>query len=103
MPSPVVLDRRRLAVHDALGAHDLAAECLADGLMAEADAEDRAPSPASSRDELEADAASVRRAGPGRDTDRLGREPHASADIASLTHDLARVTEHLEDTGRGCR
>ena len=37
----VVVDRRRLAVHDPRGAHDLAAEGLADGLVAQADAQDR--------------------------------------------------------------
>src|SRR5262249_50926541 len=37
----VVLDRRRLAVHDALGADDLAAECCTERLMSEADTEDR--------------------------------------------------------------
>ena len=35
-----VLDRRQLAMHLARGADDIAAELLADGLVAEADAED---------------------------------------------------------------
>ena len=36
-----VRDHRGLAVHDLFGAHDLAAECFADRLVTEADAEDR--------------------------------------------------------------
>ena len=39
--APVVVDRRRLAVHDLGRAHDPPAEDLADALVAEADAEDR--------------------------------------------------------------
>lgn len=40
-PLPVVIDLRGLAVHDLPGADDLAAKRFADGLMAEADAEQR--------------------------------------------------------------
>ena len=36
-----MMDRRGLAVHQAVGADDIAAVDLADGLVAEADAEDR--------------------------------------------------------------
>src|SRR5690606_16531120 len=39
--APVVVNFRRLAVHQVVGAHDFAAERLADGLMPEADAQDR--------------------------------------------------------------
>src|SRR5258705_2902698 len=42
---PVVMDLRYLAVHEAGRAHDLAAERLAEGLVAEADAEDGGPAP----------------------------------------------------------
>src|SRR3990172_11266766 len=37
----IMVDRRGLAVHQASGSHDLAAECGADALMAETDPKDR--------------------------------------------------------------
>src|SRR3546814_12287818 len=49
-----------------------AAEMLADRLMAEADAEQRTPRVGAGGDEVEADARFVRRAGAGRDQDRIG-------------------------------
>src|SRR5215472_11535414 len=68
-----VLDFRKLAVHRDRRADDLAAEGLADGLMAETDAEDR-DARRCSRNQVEADAGLVRRARAGREHDgvRLG-------------------------------
>src|SRR5262249_59941093 len=52
-------------------ADDLAAECLPDRLMAEADAEDR-NARRRCRDQIKANAGLVRRAGPWREHDRVG-------------------------------
>ena len=69
----VVADLRRLAVHDAIGADDVAAVRFADRLMAEADAEDRdRASPAA--DDVDGDAGFLRRARPGREHDRRRRQ-----------------------------
>ena len=62
--------RADLAVHRRRRADDLAAERLADRLVAEADAEDRDLA-RSGGDQVEADAGLVRRAGAGRQHDRL--------------------------------
>src|SRR3546814_7379905 len=55
-----------------MAALDNAAEMLADRLMAEADAEQRAPRVGAGGDEVEADARVIGRAGAGRDQDRIG-------------------------------
>jgi hypothetical protein len=68
---PIVPDTRRLPVHDLPRPHHLAAERLADGLVAEADAEDRHAA-GETRDGSERDARLVRRARPGREDD-VGR------------------------------
>src|SRR3546814_17887883 len=55
-----------------MAALDNAAEMLADRLMAEADAEQRAPRVGAGGDEVEADARVIGCAGAGRDKDRVG-------------------------------
>ena len=64
----VVADARDFAVDDLARAHDLAAEDLADGLVAEADAENRHPA-AKFADDIFADARLLRDARPRRDDD----------------------------------
>ena len=66
----IVADGRYLAVDDLRGPHDLAAEHLADGLMAEADAEDWHLA-AERPDEVLADASVFRHARARRDHDAL--------------------------------
>ena len=66
----LVDDRRHLAVHQRRRAHHRAAIGLADRLVAEADAEDRHAS-GGLLDQVEADPGLVRRAGAGRQHDRL--------------------------------
>src|SRR6185295_7977862 len=66
-----VLDQRELAMHRNRRAHDLAAEGLADRLMAEADAKDR-DGRRCLADQVEADAGVVWRAGAGREHDGVG-------------------------------
>ncbi len=102
-PSPLVLDLGQLAVHRHRRAHHLAAERLADRLMAEADAEDR-DGRRRLGDQVEADAGLVRRAGAGREHDRLRRPPPSPRSVAILslrctTHvrpQLAQVVEQVE-------
>src|SRR5947208_5513588 len=72
-PAPVVQDGRGLAVHDAPGTHDRAAEGGADRLVPEADAEDGEPA-REALDERHRDARLARRAWPGRDHDAVGAE-----------------------------
>ena len=89
-------DRRDLAVDGDGRAHHLAAEHLADRLMAEADAEDR-DFRAGLADEVEADAGLARRARAGREDDRVGRAiddvGHARRIVA---HDLDLGAERTE-------
>lgn len=72
-PLPVVKDLRGLAVHDLPGADDLAAKRFADGLMAEADAEQRDVA-LRGVDERNGDARVRRRTRPGRNNDLLRLE-----------------------------
>ena len=67
-----VSDRADLAVHGLRRAHDLAAERLADGLVAEADAEACGIFAGGSLDQRQADAGPVRIAGAGRQDDARG-------------------------------
>src|SRR3546814_16170072 len=69
-PAAVVADRRGLAVHQ-MAALDNAAEMLADRLMAEADAEQRAPRVGAGGDEVDTDASVIGRAGAWRDKERV--------------------------------
>src|ERR1700693_6084727 len=68
--APVVVDRRRFAVHDPRRAHDRAAEGGADRLMAEADAENRNLA-GETLDEGHRNAGLLRRAWTGGDDDAL--------------------------------
>jgi len=69
----VMIDRAGLAVHQVRGADHLAAEGLADGLMAEADAED-GDFAGHVTDERHQNAGLARRAGTGREQDAVGAE-----------------------------
>jgi hypothetical protein len=83
-----VLDRRGLAVHQGLGADHLAAEGLAHGLMAQADAEDRHVQ-RRAVENVEADARLVGRAGTGRQQDGLGlQRPGLGGRQVVVAHDL---------------
>ena len=72
MPRPVWLMRLVLPCISCGARIDVAAHRLADRLMAEADAEDRRRR-REALDQRQADAGLVRRAGAGREDDRLGR------------------------------
>src|SRR5262245_10409790 len=72
-------DGRQLAMHQLLRPDDLAAECLSDGLMTEADAQNRRRL-GSGPDEVEADSGFIGRAGSGRQYDRLGLRGQNLAD-----------------------
>src|SRR5687767_2739315 len=89
-----VQDRRDTPVHQPIGTHDLAAERLADRLMAEADAEHwhlRV------HDGLEGDARFVRRAWTRRDEDTVDlRLLHALDVDLVVPHDLRRDAELTE-------
>ena len=67
----IVLDPTRLAMHQLAGADDLASECLADGLMAQADTQNRnfAGHVPYQRNE---NASLARRTGPRREQDAVG-------------------------------
>ena len=67
-------DLRRLAVHHALGAHDVAAVARADALVTETHAEHRDPRLAERGDRVHRDAGVLGPAGTGRDEHRVGRE-----------------------------
>jgi hypothetical protein len=88
-PGAGVVDHRGLAVHDPLRTHDLAAEGLADALMAQAHAQQR-----DLRAEVRAPRPPTRRLrsacrGPGEMTMHLGRQCAISGDvISSLRMDL---------------
>ena len=85
----VVEDGRGLSVHQPTGPHHLAAERLADGLVAEAHAEDGRLA-AEAPDEIERNSSLVRGAGTGRDEDPVGppRSRTPSTSIASCSVDL---------------
>ena len=96
-----VMDARQLAVHRLGRAHDLAAIGLADGLMAQAHAQDRH---AAVRlcDQLQADARLVGGAGPGRQHDafglqrqRLARGQRVIALDPHLRAQLAQIVEQV--------
>ena len=76
-----VMDGAELAVHDLVGADDLAAEGLADGLVAEADADERRAGLGGGLDEREADAGVVGGAGAGGEEDGRGAHRHRLLDV----------------------
>ena len=93
----VMGDRAALAVHRHRRAHHLAAERLADRLVAQTDAHQRY-FPRGGGDQGEADPRLVRRAGAGREHDGLGvpgqRVLHGQLVVA---HDLARSTDIADE------
>src|SRR5690348_1636129 len=98
----IVLDFGKLAVHRHRCAHDLAAESLADRLVAEANAEDR-DARRRGGDQVEADAGLVRRARAGREHDgvRLGGDHGARRHLIVTMHldlgpELAEIVHEVE-------
>ena len=81
-------------MHELRRAHDLAAERLAEGLVAEADAEERHRRAA---DELEADPRLVGRARPRRDHDPLGPERERLVDAHRVVADDLHVGPELAE------
>ena len=88
----LVADARQLAVHGHGRAHDLAAEHLADRLMAEADAEQRHLRLGRRLDQVHADAGFVGRARAGRQHDACGLQRHrlVDRDLVVAMHGAAR-------------
>jgi hypothetical protein len=100
-PAAVVGDGGRLAVHLSARAGDRPPEGLPDGLVAQADAQDRHPG-VKALDQPERDAGPVGVAGPGRDHDRLrgerlhvvdrervvARHAHGGAELAHVLHEV---------------
>ncbi len=98
----IVRNARHLAVHRRWRAHDVAAERLPDRLMAKADAKHRRRF-ARRADEIETDARFVRRAGAGREDDRvrLVGEHIGDGDLIVAPHrhvrpQLAKVMDEVE-------
>src|SRR5580704_10369392 len=89
----LVLDAGKLAVHGGGRAHHLAAEHLADRLMAEADAEQRHLRLGRGPDEIHADAGFVGRARTRRQHDAGGPERHrlVDRDLVVAMHDTSRT------------
>jgi len=97
----VVVDLAGLAVHQRLGADDLAAEGPADRLVAEADAEDRQVV-GGGLQQVQADAGLVRRAGAGRQehalrlqAERLGHAHRVVAVDDGLRPQLVQVVDEV--------
>src|SRR6185369_10545450 len=95
----VVLDARRLAVHLLRRPRHRSPERLADGLMAEADAEDRGGL-VKAMDEGEGDAGAVRSSRAGGDHDTFGGEArdllHGDPVVADHPHGRAQLTQILD-------
>ena len=83
---PVMADIARLAVHQAT-AHDMAAEMLADGLMAEADAQQRPVLIRARCNQIERDARLVGCFGSGRDQVGLRARRHGLSDAHRIVAD----------------
>ena len=90
----VVTDLGRLAVHELRGAHDLPAEALGEGLVAQAHPEDGHRGAA---DELDADAGLVRRARAGGDHDALGPERQRVLDAHRVVADHLHLGTQLAE------
>ena len=101
-PAPWWLDGAELAVDDLAGADDLAAEGLADRLVAEADADERRAGLGGGGDQREADAGVVGGAGAGGEQDGGGAHRHrrlhvdlvVAADLR-VGPELAQVVEEV--------
>src|SRR5271166_4605855 len=101
-PACIVRDARNLAVHRQRRSHHVAAKSLTDGLVAEADAEDRGRL-AGGANKIETDTRLVRRAWPRREDDRVGRvrEGFLHADFIVSPHcnvraKLAEIVDEVE-------
>src|SRR6185312_1139020 len=96
----VVRDRRELAVHHLAGAHDRAAECFTDRLVAKAHAEDR-QLPGEAPDQRHRHAGFGRRARTRRNDDALRREPLDLVErdriVAMHAHVGAKLAEILDE------
>src|SRR4051794_1046847 len=93
----VVANRRRLAV-DRLVADDLAAERLAEGLVAQADSEHRHTALGKRADCLDRDAGFVRRAGSGRDDHAAGLAlEHSFLVVSHHVHVRSELTQVLDE------
>ena len=99
---PAVADFRKLAVDRDRRAHDFCTERLADRLMAEAYAKDR-HALRGPLDQIEANSRFVRRAGTGREHDRvrIGREHVGARELVIAVHGdfrpkLAQVVDEVE-------
>ena len=99
----VVADQRRLAVHDLRGPHDLAAEDLADALVAEAHAEDGTAGRRSARMTSLDTPASSGVPGPGEISTASGSRATISATSARRGGARAARRRARPGTGRGCR
>ncbi|MNN48952.1 hypothetical protein D3C81_1634540 [compost metagenome] len=91
-----MLDRRSLAVHQGLGADHFAAKGLADGLMAQADAEDRHVQRRGLQDG-QADAGLIRGAGAGRQQYGLGLQRPGFLDGQVVVADDMRLGAQLRE------
>src|SRR5207253_5111773 len=118
-PPAVVVNRRRLAVHDAAGSHDGRAEGGTDRLVAEADAQNR-NGPREALDQRHRDARLVRRAWPGLDDHAVGTkggdllerdrvvatDVHVGAELAEVLHEVVGegvvVIDHEELRAHSC-
>ena len=95
-PLALMVELIGLAVHDTGGAHDLAAEGLADGLMAEAHAED-GQATGEMADHVQGDPGLVRRVRPRRQADPIGRKSLDAGQIDGIVaHGVDIFTEFAE-------
>ena len=99
-PLAVVADAARLAVHEPFRRDDASAEGLGDGLVAEADAENRQAS-GEGADSVERDAGGVRVARAGREDESLRFQGFDSGDIDFIVPDdlhlRAKGANHLHE------
>src|SRR5262249_58619047 len=99
----LMLDQRKLAVDRHWGPHNLAAEGLADRLVAKADAEDR-NGPAGPGYELQTDARVIRRTRPRRQHNRLRVCRHhltARYLVVAMDGDLRPAATEIVEQGEG--
>jgi hypothetical protein len=102
--APIVLDRRDLAVHDGAGAHDAAAECHPDRLVAQAYPEQGHAPPGAGPHHLDGDAGAVRLSRARRDHHAVGIEReqlrHRGRVVAEDVHLRAKLAQILDEVVR---